>query len=829
MKSIRLVIVGIASAWIATAAHAEPAPFDLVGPELAARVTRGTKTLPLSQVPSLAQGDRLWIKAELPATQSVPYLLVAAFLRGATNPPPEDWFFRCSTAKRSACARNGLEVVVPEGARQVLVFLAPVTGGDFRTLMDAVSGRPGAFVRASQDLNQATLDRSRLESYLASIRSLNTVSPQRIKDTVPLLARSLAISVDQKCFDKIPDLQLPCLIQGRESLILNDGHSASIVETLTSGPVRDLAMQASFTPQLNYGYYSPYIASVLDIGRILSSFHTARFQYIPALAAQYRDRLALMLNTPPSFQNPKSVLVSALPSVEQNQPPPIRPVDPDAVLCARKTPLVLPVEGAPLVFSTAYAHDMKLRFTDAAGNSLDVPARADAQQGGYVVDTSELRSIAFGERMRGTLHGQWGFEPYEGPSFELVNARPQVWKTLATESDSLIVGREGKVNLQAPSVGCVSDIFLRGPGEEDIKAEWKIVAPDQIEIKLPLKEAQPGLLTVAIHQYGLAQAQSVPLHAFAELARVEKFTIHAGDRSGVLRGSRLDEVARLSMEGIEFAPASLSTASAGDELVMSMQDPAGAGSLTQGKRPKAQVTLADGRVLKVSAFVDTPRPSARLIGKNVLPSPAVARSNIELANSDELPHEATLTFSLRSQSPGSFSREETVEVATGDESVKTTLTFANGGLTLVDRNVAVATMDPSKAFGPSAFGPLRFRVVSSGVAGEWQPLAVLVRLPVLEALECPANPEFACKLSGSRLFLIHSLSIDPQFERPVQVPEGFTGGALPIPHPSEGRIYVKLRDNPSTVDTASLRPQTASVGAEAGDANAEADGARPES
>ena len=60
---------------------------------------------------------------------------------------------------------------MPEDAQQVLVFLAPETRGDFRTLVDAVRGRPGAFVRTSQDLNQATLDRSRLEKYLVAIRS----------------------------------------------------------------------------------------------------------------------------------------------------------------------------------------------------------------------------------------------------------------------------------------------------------------------------------------------------------------------------------------------------------------------------------------------------------------------------------------------------------------------------------------------------------------------------------------------------------------------------------------------------------------------------------
>ena len=355
--------------------------------------------LPISQVPNLAAGDQLWIKADLPPTQSAHYLLVAAFLTGSTNPPPPNWFFRCETWARP-CAQQGLSVTVPQDAQQVLVFLAPETRGDFSTLVDAVRGRPGAFVRTSQDLNQAALDRSRLESYLAAIRALNDADPSTLHELAPLLARSLAIKVDEKCLDRLPELQAPCLMKGQESLILNDGHSTSIVEALTSGPASDLAMEASYTPQLSYGYYSPYIASVLDIARILESFHTAQYQYIPALASQQGDRLALTLNTPPSFHNPKSVLVTALPAVEQAQLPPLHAVDPKEIYCARESSLVLPVEGAPLVFSTDYAHDVGLSLTGKDGQSIELPAKADAEQGGFVVDTSGLGGVSLGDSVR---------------------------------------------------------------------------------------------------------------------------------------------------------------------------------------------------------------------------------------------------------------------------------------------------------------------------------------------------------------------------------------------------------------------------------------------
>ena len=261
--------------------------------------------------------------------------MVVAFLRGSTNPPPDNWFFRCETWA-GKCAHEGLSVTVPRDAQQVMLFLAPQTGGDFKTLVSAVRGRPGAFVRASQDLNQATLDRGRLEIYLAEIRALNRTDPAKIKDAAPLLARSLAIRVDEKCLERKPELQAACLMQGQNSLILDDGHSTSIVEALTGGPASDLAMAATYTPQLNYGYYSPYVASVLDIARIMDSFRTAQYQYIPALVLQQEDKLSLLLNTPPSFHNPKSVLVVALPAVEQAQLPPLHAVNSKEIYCASR-------------------------------------------------------------------------------------------------------------------------------------------------------------------------------------------------------------------------------------------------------------------------------------------------------------------------------------------------------------------------------------------------------------------------------------------------------------------------------------------------------------
>jgi hypothetical protein len=783
-------------------AAADVAPFDLAGPDLQVTVGRGHETLPIAEVPNLAVGDRLWIRADLPPSESEHYLLVVAFLRGATNPPPRSWFHPCETWKRG-CARDGLEITVPEGAQQVLVFLAPEAGGDVRTLVGAVRGRPGAFVRTSQDLNQATLDSSRLDSYLRAVHYLDQTAPGKLKEAAPLLGRSLAIKVKASCLDRITELQASCLMQGQDSLILNDGHSTSIVEALTSGPLSDLAMQASYTPQLSYGYYSPYLASVLDIARIFSSFTTASYQYIPALATQRGETLALTLNTPPSFHSPKSVLVTALPAIEAPQPPPLHAVDPKEIYCARKSSLVLPVEGAPLVFSTGYARAMHLNLTGSDGKTIELPAQADAQQGGFVVDTSGLGTASLGNRVHGALQGYWGFEPFDGPAFQLVNAREESWRLPAEES-AAIVGREDTIHLEASSVSCIDRIMVRDPAGKELEADWKPVQGNEVEVKLPLQAAQPGPLTLLVKQYGASPPQPVPLQAFAEAARLESFTLHAGDSEGVLTGSRLDEVAGLALAGVAFVPGALSSSQAVDTLTMTAQDLAAAAALKPGDAGLAKVRLKDGRVLELQALIGAPRPSVVLLGKSVQPSPSSSGSHIRLADDDELPQRARLTFSVRANSPAAFGRDEMIEIATADGSYSTTLSLANGGITLENRSVAIATLDPAQAFGPSAFGPLQFRIVNGGVTGAWQPLAMLVRLPKLHELVCPATPELACKLSGSNLFLVDAISTEPGFAHPVQVPDGFPGYALPVPHPKDGQLFVKLRDDPGVVNLASV-------------------------
>ena len=550
-----LIVAVLATTWFApkTASADAASAFDLSGPRVEMKVMRGGKTLPIANVPNLQPGDRLWVHPDFPDSQSVHFLVVVAFLRGSTNPPPENWFTKAE-AWNKGVREEGFFVNVPEGAQQALLFLAPETGGDYGSLRASVRGKPGVFVRASQDLNQASLDRSRLDQYVREVRESEGMDAKELHDRSVLLARTLNIKLEMQCFDKPLEQQPTCLMQNSDQKVLDDGHSQSMVAALTSGPSTDLIGAMSTTPLAGGGSYSPYVGAIVDLAKIMESFRTPDYQYIPSLALPKQEQLNLRLNNPPSFRKPKSVIVVGLPAVEAAQLPPLRPVHPGEVACLQNPKLVLPVEGAPLVFSTDIGHHFVLELKDKSGQQLRLPAKADAVRGGFLIDTRTLQGHEMEADVGGVIRGSWGFEPYEGPRFDFKSAHNATWNVTPAEQSALIVGRDDVVRVQSGCAACVEHVAIKNEKGLEVKAGWKILRPDAIELQLALKNETPGPLTATVKQFGLAKTDEIVLHTYAEAARLEHFTLFAGDPQGVLRGARLDEVESVELKGVRLTP-----------------------------------------------------------------------------------------------------------------------------------------------------------------------------------------------------------------------------------------------------------------------------------
>jgi hypothetical protein len=785
--------------------HAVDSPFDLVGPKVDVHVKRGEVTLPISEVPNLQPGDRLWIHPDLPESQSTHFVLIVGFLRGVTNPPPPEWFTRVETWTREA-REEGVFVTVPAEAQQAIIFLAPETGGDLSTLRAAVRGRPGAFVRATQDLQAASWDRMRLEAYLAEVKETSQTDPKALKDRTEKAAHSLGIKLDKECFDKPTDQQAPCLVQQTDGLVLDDANAQSMVNQLVNGSTGDLMNQISNSTMAGGGVYSAYVGAIVDTAKILASLHTAHFQYIPALALPTKDTLNLRLNVPPSFRVPKSVVVVALPPVisTKGKMPPLHPINAAESFCAQKPGLVLPVEGAPLVFATQLAHDLTLHITPRSDSKIpaeDLPVTADPAQGGLVLD-HPAPTLSEGNLM-GELRGKWGFDEWVGPRFHLHAAQPGKWTVVGGDQSALVVGREDTLHLEDESTLCIDRVEEEVTGGSPLKLAWKSPKPGMLEVTVPLKDAAPGPVTIEIFHFGLNDPDKLPLKAYAEAASLDRLTLSVGDADALLKGKRLDEVATADLDGIKLTPAALNRVQDFDQLAMSAS--ATTANLEPGKHYDAKVELRDGRQLKVPVTVDPPRPQVTLLSKGTQDESSAAPNPVQLGSLDELPADNRLVFFLRSRLPANFPRGEKVEVAAVDGSFRTVLSLADGSLMLEDAKTAVGTLDPLARFGSSAFGPIEVRVISAdGVTGDWMPLGTLVRLPGFKELRCARALAKPCTLSGTNLFLAASVAATPDFDNSTDVPPEFTGTQLSVTHPTGGILYLKLRDDPTTVQTLTL-------------------------
>jgi hypothetical protein len=790
-----------------TGLRADGPAFDLSGPKVDVHVKRGDITLPISKVPNLLPGDRLWIHPDLPESQSTHFVLVVAFLRGATNPPPPEWFTRVETWSREA-RDEGVFVTVPGEAQQALIFLAPETGGDFNTLKKAVHDRPGAFIRAAQDLQAASWDRMRVESYLAQVKVTSQTDPKSLKEHTEMAARSLGIKINQDCFEKPTELQVSCLSQNLAGLVLDDSNAQSLVVQLTNGSTTDLMNQLSYSSMAGGGAYSPYVGAILDTLKILSSLHTAHFQYIPALALPSADTLNLRLNMPPSFRNPKSVVVVALPPLGPARPEPLHPVVPTDNFCARKPGLVLPAEGAPMVFASQFAHDLTLHIeapadsknSPASGN-IDLPVTADPSKGGLVL-WQPAPPLPAGE-LTGVIRGKWGFDEWTGPLFHLLSSQPGGWTLAAADQSALVVGREDTLHFEGPDTLCVDNVEEQAGAGKPEKLTWKSPKPEALDVSMPMKDAAPGPVTVSIYQYGVEKPEAISMMAFADAASLDRLTLSAGDPVALLKGTRLDEVAKAELDGIALTPSTLSRVEDHDQLLMKAA--ASTVRLDPEKHYVARVELKDGRVLRAPVTVDSPRPRAALLNKGVQDESSAASSPVQLGSADDLPLEGRLVFFLKSTVPAKFPRNEKVELAAVDGSFDTQLSLADGSLMLEDAKTAVGSLEPLTRFGSSAFGPVRVRVMSAnGAAGDWLPLGTLVRIPGFKELRCPHAVARPCTLTGTNLFLAASISSTLDFDNPTDVPPDFTGTQLLVPHPANGTLYLKLRDDPATVQTLTL-------------------------
>jgi hypothetical protein len=412
----------------------------------------------------------------------------------------------------------------------------------------------------------------------------------------------------------------------------------------------------------------------------------------------------------------------------------------------------------------------------------------------------------------GIVKGYWGFDPFTGPVLNLQDTPGKNWKVIT--GNALIAGQDNHLALSSTGVACIDKVTVDTSAGKQIDAQWKLAdKPASVDVTASLKSLDPGSLHLTIHQFGEAKPDTVATKTYSEPATLKTLELHAGDTTADLTGTSLDQVQQLTLDNLTFTPAPPSTPSnqdtaspapapsnPGTNLRLTLPPNSQAPKLQVGDHLTASLSLKDGRTLSLPVTVSPPRPSVALLSKSIAQS---SDTPIHLADEDDLPVSRQLTFSLKSATP--FPRNGQLEIANADETLHTILSVAAGNLVLQSPHTLLATLDPLKAFGTSAFGPLRLRPIApDGTTGDWLPLVKLVRLPTLSDLHCPSDATQPCTISGSSLYLVDSIAIDPTFTAPTTVPEGFVGDTLSLPRPAKTGFYLKLRDDPAATNSVSL-------------------------
>jgi hypothetical protein len=299
---------------------------------------------------------------------------------------------------------------------------------------------------------------------------------------------------------------------------------------------------------------------------------------------------------------------------------------------------------------------------------------------------------------------------------------------------------------------------------------------------------------------GPQPAQTLALRSFVDPGKLDGFDLHAGESVGVLRGSRLGLVKALRIGASVFEPAQPLQAPGAESLSLLLREGSKAPEVAVGASLRAVVELRDGRSVTLVTRMLPSRPKASLVSVSVEEGASTDALSVKLAGSGVMRPEGQLSFSVRLDGAARFGARDAIEIGTEDGTVLASLTPANG-LALSSAQVAIATVKPAAQLGPTAFGPILFRIVTGGQQGEWQRLAVLVRTPLLHKLACAADGLGRCELEGERLFLLQAIADSEGFADAVEVPEGFTARRLSVPHPKDGKLYLRLRDNPGVTAT----------------------------
>ena len=248
-----------------------------------------------------------------------------------------------------------------------------------------------------------------------------------------------------------------------------------------------------------------------------------------------------------------------LPAVQAAVPPPLRSADANHIACLLEPSVVLPIEGAPLVFSTDLAHNLILHLNTPPGapTEPDIPLIPDAYLGGLLLqktaphhvelhdskplpklitptsspapqaDTEKAATEPEPIQLTAIVQGRWGFDAFTGPTLTLQQLPGAGWHIVPSpeglQTAELIAGHNAQLVIASAAAPASTPLPPRPTGATaDIAIPYKVEPKgDQLELTLPLQSAStPGDLHLAIQQFDQPKADELATRTFSEPTHV---------------------------------------------------------------------------------------------------------------------------------------------------------------------------------------------------------------------------------------------------------------------------------------------------------------------
>ena len=271
-------------------------------------------------------------------------------------------------------------------------------------------------------------------------------------------------------------------MQGQDTLILNDGHSVSIVEALTTrtrersgdGGQRHAAGELRLLQPL------PRDAAAI-LGRLFDSFRVANYQYIPALATAVGQ--AAHVDAQHAAVVSKSEIGAGRGAAGRRAgaaSAAARRQSEGHLLRAQKFARAARRRRAIGVLDRVCARHRSCASPARTAKRSTCRRRRMPRKAASSSTPRRSQTASLEDRFEGSLHGYWGFEKFDGPGFQLVNTHSQAWTPSSTDDGSLIVGRANTIHLQAGSVACIDRIMVKDPAGKELRVEWSPVKANEV-------------------------------------------------------------------------------------------------------------------------------------------------------------------------------------------------------------------------------------------------------------------------------------------------------------------------------------------------------------